>query len=72
MLSYLPLRERVLKSSSVLQHPQDWKLGPFRPAKYKDWHHDSMVSAMKAVIDKGMSVRWAAEMYGVPKNTLGD
>ena len=29
-------------------------------------------SAIKAVVDDGMSIRGAAEYYGVPKSTLGD
>ena len=31
-----------------------------------------MAAALKAVIEDGMSVRGAAEYYGVPKSTLGD
>ncbi len=74
MASYRPLRDSVLKSSSVTQLSTSggFKFGPLRPAQYKEWRPDSMVAAMKAVIEKGMSVRQAAQLYDVPKSTLGD
>ena len=75
MASYEPLRERVFKSSSVLQQSavcMGSKFGPLRPAQYKDWSRESMLAAMKSVIDNGMSVRQAAQLHGVPKSTLGD
>ena len=45
---------------------------PSRPSNYKGWSQRSMAAALKAVIEDGMSVRGAAEYYGVPKSTLGD
>ncbi len=75
MALYGPLRERVLKSSSGSHLPavcMGYKLGPLRPAQYKDWSRESMLAAMKAVIEDGMSVRRAAELHQVPKSTLGD
>ena len=42
-----------------------------RPIRYKDYDSEVMSKAMDAVLD-GMSVRKAAETYGVPKSTLGD
>ena len=43
----------------------------YRPSKYKDWTEEQMRAAYEAVKD-GMSIRRAAEEYGVPKSTLGD
>ena len=73
MASHRPLRDRVLKSSSITQLSASggFKFGPLRPAQYK-WNHESMVGTMKAVIVKGMSVQEAAQLYDVPKSTLGN
>ena len=73
MQEYAPLRERVYigyVGPSVSDH--DESLLPSRPCTYKGWTQESMTSAIKAVVDDGMSVRGAAEYYGVPKSTLGD
>ena len=43
-----------------------------RPVSYKSWSEESMSMALKAVLEQGLSVRRAAEDYGVPKSTLGD
>lgn len=43
-----------------------------RPKQYKEWPDDEMSKALKAVMIEGMSVQKAAEMYSVPKSTLGD
>ena len=67
-----PLRERVVKSSSVSSSTGVSQFLPLRPIRYKGWSHESMKAAMKAVIDDGMSIRDAAEQYGVPRSTLGD
>ena len=67
-----PLRERVVKSSSVSSSTGVSQFLPLRPIRYKGWSHESMKAAMKAVIDDGMSIRDAAEQYGVPTSTLGD
>ena len=72
MTSYGPLRERILKSSSVSQQCVGSKFGPLRPPQYKGWSPESMLGAMKAVIDDGKSVRQAADLYNIPKSTLGD
>lgn len=40
-------------------------------SKYKQWDEEQMVYAVKAVTD-GLSIRRAAEEYGVPRSTLGD
>ena len=42
-----------------------------RPIRYKDYDSEAMSKAMDAMLD-GMSVRKAAETYGVLKSTLGD
>ena len=67
-----PLRERVVKSSSVSSSTGVSQFLPLRPIQYKGWSHESMKAAMKAVIDDGMSIRDAAEQYGVPRSTFGD
>ena len=43
-----------------------------RPPQYKDWSNFAMKAAMQAVLEEGMSIRRAAEVYSVPKSTLGD
>ena len=46
-----PLRERVVKSSSVSSSTGVSQFLPLRPIQYKGWSHESMKAAMKAVID---------------------
>ncbi len=72
MALYAPLRECVFTGSSESVVSIVSKLGSFRPAQYKDWSAESMVAAMKLVIEDGMSVCQAAELHRVPKSTLGD
>lgn len=72
MAVYAPLRERILKSNSGSPIASRSLGSAVRPLTYKTWSHDSMKAALKAVIEDGMSVRNAAEYYGVPKSTLGD
>ena len=70
---YAPLHERVYVGNvgqSVLEQTEC--IVPSRPFTYKGWMQESMTSAVKAVIEDGMSVRGAAEYYGVPKSTLCD
>ena len=68
-----PLRERVL---SDLTEPENdcasASLNPLRPARYKEWSEERMKLAMQAVLEKGVSIRTAAEIYRAPKSTLGD
>ena len=69
MAVYAPLREQIFQSSRgspIASHSAD------RPLTYMTWSHESMKAVLKAVIEDGMSVRNAAEHYGVPKRTLGD
>ena len=69
-----PLRERVLIGD--LTEPENESatagLNALRPAKYKEWSEERMKLAMQAVVEKGMSIRTAAEIFRVPKSTLGD
>ena len=61
-----PLKERVFSSSidkQLLNHCH---------GSYKNWSSQGMANAIKAVTEQGLSVRKAAEMYGIPKSTLGD
>ena len=39
---------------------------------YKEWDKQSMVHAVKVVIEEGMSIRKAALRYNIPRSTLGD
>lgn len=39
---------------------------------YKLWGQEQMHGAIDAVLNEGMSIRRAAEQYGVPKSSLGD
>lgn len=68
-----PLKERVYhgaKSTSIhgARSAAIWA----SDSAYKQWDKASMVHALKAVIEDGMSIRRAAIRYGVPKSTLGD
>ena len=41
------------------------------PTKCKQWSNDAMVSAMEEA-ERGMPVKHAARLFGVPKSTLRD
>ena len=66
--SYTPLRDRVF-SGNTNSAPSACTA---RPSTYKVWTHTNMSKAMKAVIEDGISIRAAAEMFSVPRSTLGD
>ena len=71
-----PLRERVLVGDLTEpnnDHPcASASLNVLRSGKYKEWSDERMKLAMQAVLEKGLSIRTAAEIYRVPKSTLGD
>ena len=45
---------------------------PLRPVQYKSWSEENMSIAISAVVQDSITVRKAAELYNVPKSTLGD
>ena len=45
---------------------------PMRPREYGGYSPEQMEKAVSAVLRNQMSVRAAAELYGIPKSTLGD
>ena len=65
----LPLCERVIRSNEDDGIAQPLAV---RPTAYGTYTPEQMDRALNAVLQRGMSVRDAAEMYGVPKSTLGD
>ena len=72
------LRERVFVSSSSWGKGEDTipttslSHVPLRPVNYKSWTEENMSRAISAVIQDGIAVRKAAELYNVPKSTLSD
>ena len=43
-----------------------------RPISYKNWDDATMEKALEEVSSRSMTIRRAAEEYGVPRSTLGD
>ena len=72
MLQCPSLNQRIYKSKLryPLQYPQ--AVTDSRSKKFKQWSEDVMEKAINAVINDGVSIRRAAEDYGIPKSTLGD
>ena len=67
------LKDRVIRSSresSTFSCP----LVADRPATYKKWanHRDKISLALSEIQEGRLSVRRAAEAYGIPKSTLSD
>ena len=60
----LLLKNRVLKPKATVASS--------RATVYKSWTEEKMQLAYNAVVHNGLSVRQAAEEYGVPRSTLGD
>uniref|UniRef100_A0A1X7V1N7 HTH psq-type domain-containing protein n=1 Tax=Amphimedon queenslandica TaxID=400682 RepID=A0A1X7V1N7_AMPQE len=58
--------------SHLLVDADPSKLVIERPQYYCQLEDVSMVKALKAVEEEGMSVRHASELFGVPKSTLYD
>lgn len=67
----VPLRERIISVGASVEEKTIHVL-PSRPLQYKAWNDENMLGAIKACTYDNVSVRKAAEMYGVPKSTLGD
>ena len=71
--SQLPLRDRIIHSGSTTETELlASRVLCSRPYKYKAWTEEQMASALKAVVEKKLSVREAALRYDVPRSTLGD
>lgn len=68
MYSHPPLLSRVVREKSA-EPPVTYCGGP--RGNYRMWDNVSLMNAMAAV-EKGTSVRKAAEMYRVPRSTLHD
>ena len=68
----LPLRDRVVVGFQGTPAVNPACCVWARPSQYKSWSPESMKQAIKAVVEHGMNVRSAAELYNVPKSTLGD
>ena len=68
-----PIKERILAlpRSAGVSHPLLLPFGS-RPTKYKKWTDVSIQQAVEAVKEKKLSVRRAAEEFGVPKSTVHD
>ena len=67
--SLIPLSKRIIRdTSSEPPFKDDFGLAC---GAYRTWENVSMQNTMKAV-DKGESVRRAAELYNVPRSTLHD
>ena len=73
ILQSIPLRNRVYRSRNVSPLPLT---APYRDVghtgTYRLWGQEQMHGAIDAVLHEGMSIRRAAEQYGVPKSSLGD
>ena len=65
------LNDRVFRSKLHVQAPMTKGTTASRQHHYKTWKQESLVDACKAVAD-GMTIRRAAEEYGVPRSTLYD
>ena len=67
MYSHLPLEKRVLRT-----HLKPLSILPPTGSRgaYRGWEEVNLVNAMLA-IDKGVSLRRAAEMYKIPWSTSG-
>lgn len=69
---YPPLKERIVKSKCTSFATIDTDSASVSRGTYKEWYEDSMVQAVDAVLNKGLSIRCAAELYAIPKSTLSD
>ena len=72
MFPHPPLRSRVLKSKDTKSAPMEMahRRLPYS-MEYKSWDMSTMQQAI-AEVERGMPQRKAAEIYRVPRSTLGD
>ena len=69
---YPPLKERIVRSKCTTFATIDTSSASVSRGTYKEWNEDSMIRAVDAVLNKGLSIRRAAELYSIPKSTLSD
>lgn len=65
----IPLRDRIYHVSSSAKVLQSTTA---RPVSHKNWDEKSITAACQAVREGKLSQRRAAEVYGIPRSTLGD
>lgn len=65
------LKDRIFVAETKDNRQEVTSQGHSRPHRYCDWSDVSMTKAM-AMVEKGMSIRRASEMFGVPKSSLHD
>ena len=68
------LNDRILVAKRTFNKPVTVKpvVPSSRPLKYKSWSESNLHSAYLAHVEEGLSVRRAADAFGVPKSTLQD
>ena len=62
----MSLKDRILKPTRSATSTVT------RSTSYKSWSEEKMQLAYEAVLESGLSVRHAAEEYGIPRSTLAD
>ena len=66
------LKQRTFKSRFLTLSQPRLKQFPSRSGPRRNWTDDAMQKAVTAVEQEGISLRQAAEMYGIPRSTLHD
>ena len=74
LLFFQMLNDRILVAKRTFNKPVTVKpvVPSSRPLKYKSWSESNLHSAYLAHVEEGLSVRRAADAFGVPKSTLQD
>ena len=65
----IPIKEHIFHSKSsgpLISPPHD------KPTRYRHYDIDRLEHTCKVVLDHGMSLRWAAEEFQIPKSTIQD